>query len=145
MRVFWVRRNLAFGSAITTWRDVEQLREQGISHVINLRKNRNGKKIKEFDYLWLPFKDDKKERPKWFYRAALKFHQRSMRHKRSKLFVMCHHGRCRSASLTYFFLRSSGTSALKAEKRIREVRPIAMLPRAYRESGEQFLQKNPAF
>jgi len=144
MRVFWVRRNLAFGSAITTWRDVEQLREQGISHVINLRKNRNGKKIKEFDYLWLPFKDDKKERPKWFYRAALKFHRRATRNGELKLFVMCHHGRCRSASLTYFLMRSTGTTALKAEKRIRMVRPNAMLPKAYRESGEQFLRRNPA-
>lgn len=141
MRVFWVRRNLAFGSAITTWRDVEILRERGISHVINLRKNRNDKKIKEFDYLWLPFKDDKKERPKWFYRAALKFQRRAMRSKQSKLFVMCHHGRCRSASLTYFLLRSSGTTALAAEKRIRKVRPIAMLPRAYRDSCELFLRK----
>jgi len=51
MRVFWVRRNLAFGSAITTWRNVGELRERGISHVINLRKNRNGKKIKEFEFL----------------------------------------------------------------------------------------------
>jgi len=141
MRVFWVRRNLAFGSAITTWRDVEILRERGISHVINLRKNRNDKKVKEFEFLWLPFKDDKKERPKWFYRAALKFHRRTMRGKHSKLFVMCHHGRCRSASVTYFLMRASGTSALKAEKRIREVRPIAMLPRAYRHSCERFLRK----
>ena len=139
MRVFWVRRNLAFGSAITTWRDVEQLREQGISHVINLRKNRNGKKIKEFDYLWLPFRDDKKERPKWFYRAALKFHQRSMRHKRSKLFVMCHHGRCRSASLTFFLLRAGGTSPRAARSLVLAARPTAQIVRTYRVSGERYL------
>lgn len=142
MRVFWVRNNLAFGSAITTWRNVEALNEVGITHVINLMKNRNGKKTREFEFLWLPFKDDKKPRPKWFYRDALKFHRKASRDEGSKLFVMCHHGRSRSASLTYFLLRSSGMIASKVEKTIRKVRPNAMLPKAYRESCEEFLRKN---
>ena len=141
MRVYWVQNNLAFGSAITTWRDVDLLRGLGITHVINLLRNRNGKKVREFDLLRLAFKDNKKPRPKWFYRAASKFHRRATRNKSSKLLVMCHHGRCRSASLAYFLLRSSGMIAREAEKRIRIARPNAMLPRAYRESGELFLQK----
>ena len=142
MRVYWVKRDLAFGSIIKAWRDVDSLRELGVTHVINLLKHRNGKKIKLFDSIWLPFKDDKKPRPKWFYRKALKFHKRASRKNNSKLLVMCYHGRSRSASLTYFLLRSSGMSAVKAENRIRTARTNAMLPVAYRNSGERFLAKN---
>ena len=140
MRVFWVRKNLAFGSAITTWGNVEALQALGITHVINLQRNKHTKKIRQFKTLWLPFKDDKKERPKWFYRAALKFHRRASRHKTSKLLVMCHHGRCRSASLTYFLLRSAGVTAALAEAKVRKARTNAVLARAYRDSSEQFLQ-----
>lgn len=142
MQVFWVQKNLAFGSAITTWPDVAKLGELGITHVINLLRNRNDKKIRKFELLWLPFKDDKKPRPKWFYRAALKFRARVAHDTGSKLFVMCHYGRSRSASLTYFLLRSSGVSAEKAENNIRMARPNALLRKAYRESSELFLRGN---
>ena len=37
MKVFWVSKRLAFGSAITTWGHVEQLQALGITHVVNLR------------------------------------------------------------------------------------------------------------
>jgi len=142
MRVYWVNKHLAFGSVIRTWRDVESLREFGVTHVINLLKNRNGKKIRRFNSLWLPFRDDKKPRPKWFYKRALKFHKRTSRKKNSKLLVMCYHGRSRSASLTYFLLRSSGMTEARAENRIRKARPAAILPRAYRYSCERFLRKD---
>ena len=141
MRVFWVRRNLAFGSAIATWRDVEALQELGVTHVINLQRNKHTKKIRKFKSLWLPFRDDKKPRPKWFYRAALKFHRRAASDKSSKLLVMCHHGRCRSASLTYFLLRTTGVAAATAEAKVRKARTNAVLPRAYRDSCERFLER----
>jgi len=141
MRLYWVKRDLAFGSIIKTWHDVASLRGLGITHVINLLKNRNGKKIRRFDSVWLPFRDDKKPRPKGFYQRALKFHKQASRKKRSKLLVMCYHGRSRSASLTYFLLRSSGVTAANAEKSIRTARSNAMLPRAYRNSCERFLRK----
>jgi protein-tyrosine phosphatase len=142
MRVYWVKGNLAFGSIIKTWRDVNSLRRLGINHVINLLKNRNGKKIRRFNSLWLPFRDDKKPRPKWFYKRALKFHKRACRKKGAKLLVMCYHGRSRSASLTYFLLRSSGVTPTTAESRIRAARSNAMLPRTYRDSCERFLRKS---
>jgi hypothetical protein len=72
----------------------------------------------------------------------LKFHRRATRERGSRLLVMCHHGRCRSASLTYFLLRSAGMTPVRAEDRIRVVRTNAMLPKAYRESCERFLRKN---
>jgi len=139
MRVFRVGRRLWFGSAIQTWQDVEKLQALGVTHVINLRKNRHGKKLRQFKCLRLRFRDDKQPRPKWFYRDALRFYKGSMRSSKSKVFVMCRHGICRSASLAYFLLRVSGHSPTRTQARILRVRPRAIICRAYRESGEQFL------
>jgi protein-tyrosine phosphatase len=139
VKVFFVAKRLAFGSAITTWSDVKQLQGLGITHVINLLRNTNTKKIRQFKWLWLPFKDDKKARPRWFYKNALKFHKRATRKRGRKVFVMCHHGISRSASLAYFLLRASGLGADKAESTIRQARPCAKIVRAYRQAGEEYL------
>ncbi len=139
MKAYWVSRRLAFGSAITNWGHVEQLKTLGITHVINLRHGKHSKKVCEFKNLWLPFRDDMKSRPRWFYRRALRFYKRAMRKPNTKVFVMCHHGICRSASLTYFLLRASGFSHTRAQNVVLRVRPRAIIARAYREGGEIFL------
>ena len=140
MKAFFVTDRLAFGSAIKSWRHVERLRAQGITHVINLRRSQN-QKIRQFASLWLRFKDDKKPRPAWFYSRALRFYQRAMQRPNAKLLVMCHHGVCRSPSLAYFFLRASGASPQKAETFVRKARPSAMIVRAYRKSCEAYLRR----
>jgi protein-tyrosine phosphatase len=141
VKAFFVTKRLAFGSAISTWRHVERLQDLGITHVINLRRSANNKKIRQFEWLWLPFKDDKKNRPRWFYRRALKFHTRAARKQNSKVLVMCHHGICRSASLTYFLLRAQGIGASRAELMVRQARRRVQIARAYRDSGEKYLCK----
>ena len=139
MKAFWVTKRLAFGSAITTWQHVEQLKAQGVTHVVNLRHGKHGRKVKEFENLWLPFRDDEKPRPKWFYQDALRFYVKAMCQTNSRIFVMCHHGICRSASLTYFFLRLSQEGSKRAETLVLKARPSARVVPAYRESCEAFL------
>ena len=139
MKVCFVTKRLAFGSAITKWSDVERLQEVGITHVINLRKNRHGKKVQQFEWLWLPFRDDKEPRPRWFYKRALGFYEHAMEQRKTRVFVMCRLGICRSASLTYFLLRSDGKTGLKARTLIRKARACAQISPAYRESGEMSL------
>jgi protein-tyrosine phosphatase len=140
VKAFFVSERLAFGSAINTKNHVKQLRALGITHVINLRRSNNGK-VQMFSHLWLPFKDDKKPRPRWFYKRTLKFYRKAMKRRDAKLFVMCHHGICRSASLTYFFLRTSGKSSRKAESKIKNARLTARVVPAYRESGDNYLRR----
>jgi protein-tyrosine phosphatase len=140
VKAFFVSKRLAFGSAIKTQTHVKQLRALGITHVINLRRSNNGH-IKKFFHLWLPFKDDMKPRPKWFYKRTLKFYRKATNRRHAKLFVMCHHGICRSASLTYFFLRASGKNRNKADRRIKKARPTARVVPAYRKSGEKYLKR----
>jgi protein-tyrosine phosphatase len=141
VKAFFVSKRLAFGSAIKTKTHVKTLRALGITHVINLRRTHN-KQIEEFSNLWFPFPDDLKPRPRWFYKRTLKFYRSAMKQRDAKLFVMCHHGICRSASLTYFFLRHLGKSRSKAELRIKTARPTARIVSAYRESGEKYLRRS---
>jgi hypothetical protein len=139
MKAWFVTKRLAFGSAITTWGHVEKLQGQGITHIINLRHNKHGKKIRQFKNLWLPFKDNDKPRPAWLYRRALHFYQKAMRKPKSKLLCMCHHGKCRSASLAYFLLRVDGLSIARAKSTILKARRSARIIPAYYRSSEDFL------
>ena len=103
MKAFFVSKRLAFGSAIKTKTHVKKLKALGITHVINLRRS-NNRQVQKFSHIWLPFPDDLKPRPRWFYKRTLKFYRKAMKQRDAKLFVMCHHGICRSASLrTSFF------------------------------------------
>ena len=141
MKAFFVSKRLAFGSAIKTKHHVKHLRALGITHIINLRWSQNNAKVRQFRHIWLRFHDDKKPRPRWFYKRALKFYRKAMTKRDTKLLVMCHHGICRSASLTYFFLLSSGHGRSSAEQRIRNSRPTARIVPAYRESSEKYLRR----
>jgi protein-tyrosine phosphatase len=142
MKAYFVNRRLAFGSGIRSWRNVEQLQALGITHVINLRFNRHGKKEQSFKALWMPFRDDKQPRPRWFYRRAWNFYSKAAGHPGSKIFVMCRVGICRSASLTYFLLRGSGIDGERAQRLIVDARPAASICRAYKEAGEAWLNAN---
>ena len=142
MKAFFVSKRLAFGSAIGTKTHVKQLRALGITHIINLRWSQNNAKVRQFRHIWLRFHDDKKPRPRWFYKRALKFYQKAMKKRDTKLLVMCHHGICRSASLTYFFLRVSGNSRRTADCKVMRVRPTARVVLAYRESCESYLSQS---
>jgi hypothetical protein len=140
VKAFFVSKRLAFGSAIKTKTDVKKLKALGITHVISLLQS-NSKQIQKFSNLWLPFPDDRKTRPRWFYKWTLKFYRKAMKQRDAKLFVMCHHGICRSASLTYYFLRVSGSGRSTAELTIKGARPAARIVPAYRESGEKYLAR----
>jgi len=141
LKAFFVSQWLAFGSAIKTKAHVKQLRALGITHVINLRWSENNAKVRQFPHIWLRFHDDKKPRPRWYYKRTLEFFRKAMKQRDAKLFVMCHHGICRSASLVYFFLRSAGKSARSAERRITSARVAARVVPAYRESWEKYLRR----
>src|ERR1700676_326109 len=141
MRAFFVTKRLAFGGEISTWGHVEQLQTFGITHVVNLLSNKHRKKIGQFKNLRLSFRDDMKPRPRWFYRRALRFYKKAMRKPNAKVFVMCRLGICRSASMTYFFLRASGFGYAQAENIVLRARPCAKIRRSYRECGEQYLNR----
>ena len=140
MIVFFVTKRLAFGSKVRLNRHVEKLKSLGITHVIDVRKYRS-KKLQVFKTIHLNFKDDGRARPMWFYERSLRFYQRALEHKKSKVYVMCRGGRRRSASMTYFLLRAFGLGPKTAESLVRQVRPCAQIVRAYRESCEEYLRR----
>jgi hypothetical protein len=139
MKLFRVSKRLAFGSAVTTWGHVEKLQAFGITHIVNLRHGKHGKKVRQFKNLWLPFRDNLKPRPKWFYRRALLFYQKAMLRPRPKVLCMCHHGLRRSASLAYFLLRVDGLTPACAKSTVLKARPRARIVPAYQDSSEYFL------
>lgn len=100
-----------------------------------------GKILGRPNVLWMPFRDDKLSRPKWFYRKAWNFYSKAIKQPNSKIFVMCRVGICRSASLTYFLLRTSGVSPQRAESTVVRARSAASICKAYREGGEAWVRR----
>jgi protein-tyrosine phosphatase len=141
MIVFFVTERLSFGSKVRLHRHVAKLRELGITHVIDLRMYPS-KKLQEFKTIHLSFKDNARPRPIWFYARAFRFYRKALTQPNSKIYVMCRAGRRRSASLTYFLLRATGASSSKAEGAVLRARPCATIVKAYRESGEKYLNEN---
>jgi len=140
MKVFFVNKRLAFGSSVHTNRHVERLREMGVTHVINLRRRQRAK-VKQFVNLWLGFKDDRKPRPAWFHRRALKFYRKAVSTRHARIYVMCHYGLRRSPSMVYFLLRSFGVRPKEAETLVVTTRPQAKVVKPYREAAEEFLER----
>lgn len=140
MVVFFVTKQLAFGSKARLARHIKRLESLGITHVLDVR-HYAGKKLRRFKTVHLNFKDDARPRPMWFYARALRFYEKALKVPNSKVYVMCRAGRRRSASMTYFLLRASGFGPRKAENTIRRARPCVQIVRAYRDSGEQFLHR----
>ncbi len=138
MRLLFVNNRLAFGSALRRQRDVEKLQAVGITHVLNLRCCES-LLSRRFRYFRLGFHDNGRSRPAGRTIQASDFYRRAMKHPDGKLFVMCHHGMCRSPSLTHFLLRASGASSKDAERPVLTAKPRARLVRAYRQSAEEFL------
>jgi hypothetical protein len=137
---FFVTERLAFGGKCKLPRHIERLRSIGITHVIDLRRH-HVKTLRIFRTLSLPCKDDGRPRPRRFYRDALAFYRKAMLQPRTKVFVMCHGGRRRSATMTYFLLRASGVNPREAGNTIRRARPGAQIVRAYAKSGEEYLRR----
>jgi hypothetical protein len=104
LKVVFVSKRLAFGSTIKTQVHAERLGALGITHIINLRWSQNNARVRQLPHTWLRLHDDKKSRPRWFYRRALKFYNRAMKDPRTTIFVMRHHGICRSASVGFILV-----------------------------------------
>lgn len=143
MKMFFAHPRLAFGGTLKNVKDVEKVANAGITHVINLRREDNPN-LQWFDNLWVPFKDDKEPRPRWFFNQILKFAKKALSDPKSKLLVMCHWGMARSPSVVHFLLRAMGMSSKEAGKRIHQARPQAMVVPNYEESGGSFLKTEAA-
>ncbi len=102
---------------------MQGLSRLGIGQVINLRHGNHNRKVRRFRSLWLKFWGGKAAHAGWFWDCALRFYERAMRRRDAKLFVMCRHGICRSASLAYFLLRTSHRSAARAKALVLKAKP----------------------
>ena len=135
-KLFWASKRLAFGSAVTTWGHVEKLQTLGITHVIGLRHGKHGKKIREFESLWLPFKDEDPNhvrigsvvvRCSSTRKACVGRISQSPLHVPSRRFA-------EAASLTYLLLRADGLRPTRAKSTV--LKSQTTRPRGSQQTGE---------
>jgi protein tyrosine phosphatase (PTP) superfamily phosphohydrolase (DUF442 family) len=121
---------LAVGGAIATEEDVEEILEQGITHIINCRVGVDDNQLLRgrAGYLWDPAPDDRKPKPSRWFIDAITFTKAAIKDPGAKVLVHCTGGIDRSPSVAYAILRSMGHSEAEAEHAVLSGRPEARFP-----------------
>ena len=120
-----ITEELFVGEGFINEEDELELREAGITHIIDARAKATSTRL---IYLHNPTDDDGLAKaPEWFW-TAISF---AARHRRSnfagsarRLYICCTAGINRSPSLAYAILRFWGMTAEQAETILRRARPV---------------------
>jgi protein tyrosine phosphatase (PTP) superfamily phosphohydrolase (DUF442 family) len=128
--ISFVTQWLAVGGAIATEEDVQEILEQGITHIINCRVGVDDNQLLRgrAGYLWDPAPDDRKPKPSPWFIDAITFTKAAIKDPGAKVLVHCTGGIDRSPSVAYAILRSMGHSEAEAEHAVLSGRPEARFP-----------------
>ena len=136
MSLGWCHNRLAISGSIGV--DVAQLAEEGITHVINCRRDPDYEKRllevhKGVVVLWNPTDDDgERKDSEWFHESIL-FALEVLVNPRHKILVSCCHGNNRAPSTALAILMAQGFSFPAALNMVLDARPGANV--RYREDA----------
>jgi hypothetical protein len=121
----FVTVRLATGAAISSEDDVQQLKNAGITHVVDCREEFNDAPLlgPNFAYLWDGTTDDGQTKPPTWFKPGIDFALMALAQPINKVYIHCAAGVNRGPSMTYAVLRAFGLTAQLSESLIRTARP----------------------
>lgn len=146
----FITERIALGGEFQAQQDVTDLRNAGITHVINCREVCDPKYVEDSLVVYWPsprLPDNGKLRTPEFFKSAGDWWSSMMWDHSKKLYVHCHAGMNRSASMVYYILRLMGIKPKDARHLIVANRPLDMagawsdniLGLRYAEEAEKYL------
>jgi hypothetical protein len=135
----WITDRVALGGQFETPLDAKDLRDAGITHILNCRE------VADPDYVRNAFAysepqparpDDGQPRTTPWFAAGRQFWEPVALSSQSKLYVHCHAGLNRSASMVYFLLRIMGLAGVDAKSLIIRHRWIDIVGIRYAEEAD---------
>lgn len=123
----FITARLATGAAINGPEEVQELLEQGVTHVIDCRTEFDDAALLAVDpqvsYLYNGTADDGQSKPTAWFEKSIEFALSALAQPKHKVYAHCAAGVNRGPSTAYAILRAFGFSQLGAESLIRVARP----------------------
>jgi protein-tyrosine phosphatase len=142
MDITWVTERVGLGGGIWTSRNMEDLAQAGVTHVINMQLEFDDRPLAGaygVQVLWNPIDDDFLPKPPEIFRRGVDFALQALEDPKAKLYVHCAAGVHRAPMMTLAILCALEYEIETAMDLVRTKRPVVDFADVYIESVRLFL------
>jgi protein-tyrosine phosphatase len=142
MDITWVTERIGLGGGIWTSRNMEELAQAGVTHVINMQLEFDDRPLAGaygVQVLWNPIDDDFLPKPPEIFRRGVDFALKALEDPRTKLYVHCAAGVHRAPMMTLAILCALEYEIEAAIDLVQTKRPVVDFADVYIESVRLFL------
>jgi protein-tyrosine phosphatase len=142
MDITWVTERIGLGGGIWTSRNMEELAQAGVTHVINMQLEFDDRPLAGaygVQVLWNPIDDDFLPKPPEIFRRGVDFALQALEDPRTKLYVHCAAGVHRAPMMTLAILCALEYEIEAAMDLVQTKRPVVDFADVYIESVRLFL------
>jgi protein-tyrosine phosphatase len=142
MDITWVTERIGLGGGIWTSRNMEELAQAGVTHVINMQLEFDDRPLAGaygVQVLWNPIDDDFLPKPPEIFRRGVDFALQALEDPKAKLYVHCAAGVHRAPMMTLAILCALEYEIEAAMDLVQTKRPVVDFADVYIESVRLFL------
>jgi len=142
MDITWVTERIGLGGGIWTSRNMEDLAQAGVTHVINMQLEFDDRPLAAaygVQVLWNPIDDDFLPKPPEIFRRGVDFALQALEDPRTKLYVHCAAGVHRAPMMTLAILCALEYEIEAAIDLVQTKRPVVDFADVYVDSVRLFL------
>ena len=143
MDMTWVTDRIAVGGGIWNEENMEELVQQGVTHIIDMQIEFDDRPLAEHypvEVLFNPTDDDFLPKPPELFQAGVDFALEALDQPRNRIYIHCAAGVHRAPMMTLAILRVLGWSLPDAKALIQERRYVVDFAECYVESVENFVK-----
>jgi protein-tyrosine phosphatase len=147
MDMSWVTEQVALGGGIWNARNMEELAELGITHVLNMQIEFDDRPLAApygIRVLWNPTDDDFLPKPPELLERGVDFALEALEDPKARVYVHCAAGVHRAPMMTLAVLCAMNWEIDPAMRLIETRRPVVDFADVYVESVRRFLESRPA-
>ncbi len=143
MDISWVTERIALGGGIWNARNMEDLAQAGVTHVVNMQVEFDDRPLAEpygIRVLWNPTDDDFLPKPPELLKRGVDFALEAVDDREARLYIHCAAGVHRAPMMTLAVLCAMEWNMEAAMALIETRRPVADFADVYVESVRRFLE-----
>lgn len=143
MDMTWVTERVALGGGIWNARNMEELAQSGVTHVLNMQIEFDDRPLAELHgirVLWNPTDDDFLPKPPELLKRGVDFAVQALNDPEARLYVHCAAGVHRAPMMTLAILGAMDWEMEAAQALIETRRPVVDFADVYVESVRRFLE-----